>query len=123
MWYQPGHQALNIKSINTLTGHQALNIKSINTLTGHQALNANSKQKREKKTQERETGYVVTVQLARRVCLLAVASCDRQLYENRPVFSQKPKFSSTQTTNLIGNLTYDKSATWTPIITLIHQII
>ncbi|KEH33483.1 hypothetical protein MTR_3g040310 [Medicago truncatula] len=28
MWYQPGHQALNIKSINTLTGHQALNIRA-----------------------------------------------------------------------------------------------
>ncbi|KEH35214.1 hypothetical protein MTR_3g082087 [Medicago truncatula] len=28
MWYQPEHQALNIKSINTLTGHQALNIRA-----------------------------------------------------------------------------------------------
>ncbi|KEH30513.1 hypothetical protein MTR_4g073750 [Medicago truncatula] len=49
MWYQPGHQALNIKSINTLTGHQALNIRAKahrgsspqrkeQRLTGHQAL-------------------------------------------------------------------------------------
>ncbi|KEH16714.1 hypothetical protein MTR_0108s0010 [Medicago truncatula] len=28
MWYQPGHQALNIKSLITLTGHQALNIRA-----------------------------------------------------------------------------------------------
>ncbi|KEH15943.1 hypothetical protein MTR_0422s0010 [Medicago truncatula] len=73
--------------------------------------NANSKQKRVKKTQERETGDAVTVQIARRVSLLAVASCDEQLYGNRPVFSRKPNFSSTQTPNLIGNSTYVYSTT------------
>ncbi|KEH32775.1 hypothetical protein MTR_3g005075 [Medicago truncatula] len=72
---------------------------------------ANSKQKRVKKTQEHEIGDAVKVQLARRVSLLAVASFDRQLYGNRPVSSQKPNFSSTQTPNLIGNLTYDYSTT------------
>ncbi|KEH25957.1 hypothetical protein MtrunA17_Chr6g0464991 [Medicago truncatula] len=72
---------------------------------------ANSKQKHVKKTQERETWYAVTRQLVRRVSLLAVASCDRKLYGNRPVSSQKPNFSSTQTPNLIGNLTYDYSTT------------
>ncbi|KEH22295.1 hypothetical protein MTR_7g038880 [Medicago truncatula] len=71
----------------------------------------NSKKKRVKKTQKRETGYAVTGQLARRVSLIAVASCDRKLYGNRPVSSQKPNFSSTQTPNLIGNLTYDYSTT------------
>ncbi|AES76295.1 hypothetical protein MTR_6g075600 [Medicago truncatula] len=69
-------------------------------------LKTNSKQKHVKKTQERETGDAVSVQLARRVSLLAVASCDEQPYGNRPVFSQKPNFSSTQTPNLIGNSTY-----------------
>ncbi|RHN45453.1 hypothetical protein MtrunA17_Chr7g0231381 [Medicago truncatula] len=73
--------------------------------------NGNSKQKRVKKTQEREIGDAVTVQLARRVSLLAVASCDEQLYGNRPVFSQKLNFSSTQTPNLIGNSTYVYSTT------------
>ena len=40
---------------------------------------ANSKQKHVKKTQERETGDVVTVQLASRVKSLAMASNDRLL--------------------------------------------
>ncbi|KEH40235.1 hypothetical protein MTR_1g025765 [Medicago truncatula] len=88
MWYQPGHQALNIKSINTLTGHQTLNVKSkssqgIKPSTSNDQTKAigkltklsktfmltpkaNSKHKRVKKTQECETGYAVIVQLARR---------------------------------------------------------
>ncbi|KEH34330.1 hypothetical protein MTR_3g464750 [Medicago truncatula] len=67
---------------------------------------ANSKLKRVKKTQERETGNAVKVQLARRVSVLAVASCDGQIYENRPVFTPKAPISSTQIPNLIGNSTY-----------------
>ncbi|KEH33639.1 hypothetical protein MTR_3g449740 [Medicago truncatula] len=67
---------------------------------------ANSKYKRVKKTQERETGDAVKVQLARRVSLLAVASYDRQIYGNRPVFTPKAPISSTQIPNLIGNSTY-----------------
>ena len=38
---------------------------------------ANSKQKRTKKTQERETGSTATVQLAARTSLLAMVSYDR----------------------------------------------
>ena len=67
------------------------------------------------KTQERETGYDVTRQLA-------VASCNRQLYGNGPVSSQKANFSSTQTPNLIGNLTYDYSTTWTSILNTISMV-
>jgi len=70
---------------------------------------ASSKQEWVKKTQERGTGDAVTVQLARRVGLLAVASCDRQLYGNRPVFTPKTLISSTQILTLIGNSTYDYS--------------
>ncbi|KEH33528.1 hypothetical protein MTR_3g045270 [Medicago truncatula] len=122
MWYQPGHQALNIKSINTLTGHQALNIRA----KAHRASSPQRKSKSsqgikpstsneyawtQKQTCEKDArtriGYAVTMQLARRVNLFAVASCDRQHCGNRPVFSQKPNFSSTQIPNLIGNLTYD----------------
>ncbi|KEH26431.1 hypothetical protein MTR_6g059445 [Medicago truncatula] len=44
MWYQPGHQALNIKSINTLTGHQALNIRA-------KAHRASSPQRKSKSSQ------------------------------------------------------------------------
>ncbi|KEH37808.1 hypothetical protein MTR_2g047962 [Medicago truncatula] len=67
---------------------------------------ANSKQKRVKKTQERETGDAVKVQLARRVSLLAVASGDGKIYGKRPVFTPKAPISSTQILNLIGNSTY-----------------
>ena len=70
---------------------------------------ANSKQKWVKKTQEREIDDVVTVQLAKRVGLLAMASCDRQFYGNRPVFTSKTLISSTQIPKLIGNSTYDYS--------------
>ncbi|KEH26080.1 hypothetical protein MTR_6g043970 [Medicago truncatula] len=67
---------------------------------------ANSKQKRVKNTQEREIGDAVKVQLARRVSLLAVASCDGQIYGNRLVFTPKAPISSIQIPNLIGNSTY-----------------
>ncbi len=67
---------------------------------------ANSKQKCVKKTQERETENAVKVHLARRVSVLAVASCDGQIYGNRPVFTPKAPISSTQIPNLIGNSTY-----------------
>ncbi|KEH26601.1 hypothetical protein MTR_6g465720 [Medicago truncatula] len=67
---------------------------------------ANSKQKRVKKTQERETGNAVKVQLARRVSVLAMANCDGKIYGNRPVVTPKAPISSTQIPNLIGNSTY-----------------
>ena len=67
------------------------------------------KQKQVNMTQERKTEDAVTVQLARRVGLLAVVSCDRQLYGNRPVFTPKTLISSTQIPKLIGNSTYDYS--------------
>ena len=70
---------------------------------------ASSKQKWEKKMQEREIDDAVTLQLARRVGLLAVASCDRQLYGNRPVFTPETLISSTQILKLIENSTYDYS--------------
>ncbi|KEH16552.1 hypothetical protein MTR_0149s0060 [Medicago truncatula] len=44
MWYQSRHQALNIKSINTLTGHPALNIRT-------KAHRASSPQRKSKSSQ------------------------------------------------------------------------
>ncbi|KEH16145.1 hypothetical protein MTR_0306s0020 [Medicago truncatula] len=67
---------------------------------------ANSKQKRVKKTQERETGDAVKVQLAGRVSLLVVASWDGKIYGNIPVFTPKAPISSTLIPNLKGNSTY-----------------
>ncbi|KEH22293.1 hypothetical protein MTR_7g038840 [Medicago truncatula] len=78
------HQALNVLSINTLPGHQALNLKSkssqgikpsIQTKANGNLTQlsttfmftpkANSKQKRVKKMQERETGRAVREQLGK----------------------------------------------------------
>ena len=55
---------------------------------------ANSKQKHVKKTQERETGDVITVQLASRVKSLAMASNDRLLSWKTSFSPQNPNFES-----------------------------
>jgi len=55
---------------------------------------ANSKQKHVKKTQERETGDAVTVQLASRVKSLAMVSNDRLLSWKTPFSPQNPNFES-----------------------------
>jgi hypothetical protein len=60
---------------------------------------ANSKQKRVKRTQKHETGYAVR------------GNC-----RENSIFHPKTQISSTQIPNLIGNLTYDYSTTWTSII-------